>query len=79
MRAVRSTINAAGILKKKQPLEHETSLVLKAVIDINLPKFLKNDIPLFNNILSDLFPNAPIPQSNLGLLKNSIVESIKEL
>jgi len=79
MRAVRSTINAAGILKRQNPDAPENELVLKAVVDINLPKFLKNDLPLFENILSDLFPNVKKPKSELGILKNSIEESIEKL
>jgi len=79
MRAVRSTINAAGILKRQNPTSDESELVLKALVDINLPKFLKQDLPLFTNILSDLFPGKTKPKSELGLLKDSIETSIKEL
>jgi len=77
MRAVRSTINAAGILKRDDPDSDESALVLKAVVDINLPKFLKNDIPLFENILLDLFPGADKPKSTLGILMDSITKSIE--
>jgi len=79
MRAVRSTINAAGLLKRQDPDADEDALVLKAVIDINLPKFLNNDIPLFQNILKDLFQDTKKPDNNLGPLVNAINESIIEL
>lgn len=61
MRAVRSTINTAGMLKRKDQDGNESAIVLKSLIDINLPKFLKQDIPLFNNIISDLFPSTVRP------------------
>lgn len=40
------------------PDADESSIVLKALMDINLPKFIKNDIPLFEHIISDLFPHT---------------------
>lgn len=68
MRAVRSVINAAGILKERDPDMNEDKLLLRALRDVNVPKFLKDDLPLFDNIIMDLFPGVEKPVVDYGEL-----------
>mmetsp|Transcript_30359 Transcript_30359/g.46464 ORF Transcript_30359/g.46464 Transcript_30359/m.46464 type:complete len:227 (-) Transcript_30359:1749-2429(-) len=69
MRAVKSIIQAAGRLKLEQPDEDEAIIVYLSISQSSLPKLVTPDIPLFEAILSDLFPGMTVEntdQSNLS-------------
>jgi dynein heavy chain, axonemal len=76
MRAVKSIILAAGVLKREFPNLDETKLVLRAISDCNVPKFIQEDIDLFNGIISDLFPSTDKKKEEYGRLEQAIVQSI---
>ena len=68
MRAVKSILNACG--NNRRTLSHwsESHICLKALQDVNLPKFTSNDIPLYKGITSDLFPNVEMEQQDYTVL-----------
>lgn len=49
--------------------EEESHLIINAVKDANIPKFVAEDLPLFKSILADLFPGMDPPAQDNKLLK----------
>ncbi|XP_044001574.1 dynein axonemal heavy chain 1-like [Aphidius gifuensis] len=70
MRAVKSVIAFAGKLNRENNNLNENQICLRALMDVNVPKFLRDDLILFEGILSDLFPG--VTQLLVNFLKLSI-------
>ena len=60
MRAVKSVLVMAGSLKRADKDSSEETVLIRAMRDSNIPKFLKEDLPLFNALIKDLFPTSEI-------------------
>lgn len=77
MRAVKSVLLASGALKRMHPLMEEDKVVLRAIVDVNLPKFLKEDVPLFKGIYADLFPGTELPHPSRDDIMRWLVTVLK--
>ena len=72
MRAVKSVLVMAGGLKRMDPNSNENGVLIKAMRDSNIPKFLKDDIPLFEALIRDLFPDVQIPVDDYTVLSTTV-------
>lgn len=79
MRAVKSVLVMAGALKRAEPNLNEDVVLIRAMRDSNIPKFLKDDLPLFSALISDLFPGAVIPETDYGDLQKQVEKSLDDL
>lgn len=76
MRAVKSVLVMAGTLKRADQTLSEDIVLIRAMRDSNIPKFLKDDIPLFQAIIQDLFPGVVIPTLDYGDLDKAVRSAI---
>ena len=76
LRAVKSVLVMAGGLKRANPDTPEELVLIRALRDSNVPKFLADDLPLFAAIVQDLFPGVVIPSNDYGELQVALEEEL---
>jgi dynein heavy chain len=84
MRAVKSVLVMAGELKRSEASSgssdnQEKVVLIRAMRDSNIPKFLAKDLPLFNALIQDLFPGIEIPSTDFGTLLSQVEDSLETL
>lgn len=72
MRALKTLLVTAGSMRQEYPYAKEETLIIKAIEIVNIPKFLNQDLTLFNGIQNDLFPNRVDSMINASMIQNLI-------
>ena len=62
LRALKSVLVMAGGLKRGEPDLDESTILMRALRDMNMPKFIYADVPLFTGLIGDLFPGLDCPR-----------------
>ena len=76
MRAVKSILVCAGSLKRAAPNDREDMLLIRAMRDANIPKFLCDDTVLFSALITDLFPSVKIVEVKSQQMVSIISETL---
>ncbi|KAF0872101.1 DYH10 protein, partial [Crocuta crocuta] len=77
LRALKSVLVMAGELKRGSSELKEDVVLMRALRDMNLPKFVFEDVPLFLGLISDLFPGLDCPRVRYPDF-NDAVEQVQE-
>ena len=57
LRSMKAVLSSAGTLKRNNLEMKEDLILMKAMKDLNMPKFIRDDSILFEGLLKDLFPD----------------------
>ncbi|XP_067660223.1 dynein axonemal heavy chain 10-like [Haliotis asinina] len=77
LRALKSVLVMAGELKRGAAELQEDVVLMRALRDMNLPKFVFEDVPLFLGLITDLFPGLDCPRVRYPNF-NDAVEGVLE-
>jgi dynein heavy chain len=78
LRALKSVLVMAGQLKRSYSDLPEDIVLMRALRDMNMPKFVFEDVPLFAGLIADLFPGLQADRVGEEDLKNCITEDLNE-
>ena len=78
LRALKSVLVMAGQLKRAYAEMPEDIVLMRALRDMNMPKFVFDDVPLFIGLINDLFPGLKADRVGYEDLKEKIVEEMKK-
>ncbi|KAM9858629.1 dynein axonemal heavy chain 10 [Aulostomus maculatus] len=78
LRALKSVLVMAGELKRGSPDLSEDVVLMRALRDMNLPKFVFEDVPLFLGLISDLFPGLTCPRVRYPDFNDAVEQILQE-
>ena len=58
--------------QQMQEKETDEQILMRAIKNMSIPKFVKEDVQLFDNLFTDLFPNVDLIENENNVLKKEI-------
>jgi dynein heavy chain len=78
LRALKSVLVMAGQLKRQYSDLPEDIVLMRALRDMNMPKFVFEDVPLFSGLINDLFPGIKAERVGYEDLNGHIIDYLEK-
>ena len=78
LRNILSVLRTCGSTKRSDPDKPENVLFMRTVRDMNLSKFVAEDVPLFLSLIADTFPGLKADKARYLDVEKAIANQIKE-
>lgn len=77
LRSLNSVLRMAGIAKRQTLDAPEAVVLMRVLRDMNFPKFVFEDVPLFLGLLKDLFPGVECPRVGYPELNSAVKRTLE--
>jgi dynein heavy chain len=78
LRNILSVLRTAGSTKRSTPDASESLLLMRTLRDMNLSKYVAEDVPLFLSLIGDLFPGLDPPKATFPEVQAAIEKNTSE-
>eukprot|EP01028_Stygiella_incarcerata_P003072 TRINITY_DN1583_c0_g3_i1.p1 TRINITY_DN1583_c0_g3~~TRINITY_DN1583_c0_g3_i1.p1 ORF type:complete len:4602 (-),score=1271.77 TRINITY_DN1583_c0_g3_i1:125-13930(-) len=77
LRALKAVLVMAGALKRGAADLPEDVVLMRALRDMNAPKFVFEDVPLFKGLINDLFPKLTVERVRYPSLNDAVEKALE--
>ncbi|XP_037928394.1 dynein heavy chain 2, axonemal [Teleopsis dalmanni] len=78
LRSMAALLRYAGRKRRQLPGTNEEEIVYLAMRDMNVARLTAADLPLFNGIMSDIFPGVVLPVIDYSYFKTAIENELRD-
>ncbi|KAG6451929.1 hypothetical protein O3G_MSEX007393 [Manduca sexta] len=78
LRSMVALLRYAGVKRRAYPHLPEQEIVILAMRDMNVARLTAKDVPLFDGIMQDIFPDVTVPTLDYDMLETAISAEMRQ-